>query len=110
MRKHEIPRESKNEGRILYIFNGRSILTTIIGIIFGIFVGIFLKILLPTLGIIIGTVLFGVIGFLIGTVKIPEMNSFPITKSVSGMYIDEVIMKYMKFKKRRSLKVLEKEE
>ncbi len=110
MRKHEIPRESQNEGRILYIFNGRSILTTIIGIIIGIIVGSFLKAVFSTIGMIVLVVILGGMGFAIGTMKIPEIHSFPITKSISGMYIDEVIMKYIKFKQRRSLKVLEKEE
>ena len=110
MRKHEIPRESQNEGRILYIFNGRSILTTIIGIVFGFVVGIVLKMALPKLGMPISLILFGLIGFGVGTIKIPEINTFPVTKSIGGMYIDEAILKHMKFKKRRSLKVLEKEE
>lgn len=110
MRKHEIPRESKNEGRILYFFTGRSIITTIIGILFGAFIGNFLNMLIQTVGMIIGIGLFGLIGFAIGAIKIPEISSFPITKSLSGMYIDEAIMKYIKFKQRRSLKILEKED
>lgn len=110
MRKHEIPRESKNEGRILYIFNGRSMLTTIIGIFLGFLIGTFLGIVLPTYGMIISVILFGLIGFMIGTVKIPEIATIPITKLIGGMYIDEAVMKYVKFKKRRSLKILEKED
>lgn len=110
MQKHEIPRESENEGRILYIFTGRSIATTLIGLFIGLLIGTFLNKILPTLGMIIGAGLFGLIGFLIGVVKIPEIVSMPVTKSLSGMYVDEAIMKYIKFKQRRSLKVLEKED
>lgn len=110
MRKHEIPRESKNEGKILYFFSGRSIITTIIGMGVGLIAGYFLKVLLPTIGLPIAVAFFGLIGFLIGTVRIPEIASFPITKSLSGMYVDEAVMKYIKFKNRRSLKVLEKED
>ncbi len=110
MRKHEIPRESKNEGRILYFFTGRSILTTVIGIGLGFIIGSFLKVALSTWALIISLILFGGIGFLIGTVKIPEMASVPITKSLSGIYIDEAVVRYIAFKKRRSLKVLERED
>lgn len=110
MVKHEIPRESQNEGRILYFFTGRSILTTIIGIVVGVVIGSFLNIVIPRIGMIIGVVLFGIIGFLVGAVKIPEIATFPMTKSLSGMYVDEAIIKYIKFKNRRSLKILEKED
>lgn len=110
MQKHEIPRESKNEGKILYFFNGRSILTTLIGMAIGFMIGYILNNFIPTIGMIIGLGLFGAIGFMVGTVKIPEIISLPITKSISGMYIDEAIVKYIKFKKRRSLKILKEED
>ncbi len=110
MRKHEIPRESKGEGRILYFFTGRSMITTLIGMAFGLILGAVLNTVGPKWLMFIPIVLFGVIGFMIGTIKIPEIKSIPITKSVSGLYVDEMVLKYIKFKKRRSLKVLEKEE
>ena len=110
MQKHEIPRESKNEGKILYIFDGRSIITTVIGIVIGLIIGIFVSAFFPTYGMLISAILFGVLGFLLGTIKIPEITNIPVTKLVSGMYVDEAIMKYIKFKKRRSLKILEKED
>lgn len=110
MRKHEIPRESKNEGRILYFFNGRSMISTLIGIVLGLFIWFFISFALPTWFMFVVLGIFGGIGFLVGAVKIPEMNLIPVTKSISGLYLDEAIFRYIKFKKRRSLKVLKEEE
>ena len=42
--------------------------------------------------------IFGLIGFLIGTFKVPESNAFSITKKTGGENIDEVIKRYIEFK------------
>lgn len=45
---------------------------------------------------------FGIIGFSIGTFKIPESSSFEITKKAGGSNIDEIIVRAIKFKKKKN--------
>lgn len=63
---------------------------------------------------VIGAIITGVfafIGFAIGTFKIPESNAFEITKKAGGEPIDEVIIRYFKFKnKKNKIYVYTKEE
>ena len=51
-----------------------------------------------TAGLII-TVICAAIGFVIGTLKVPESNAFEITKKTGGENIDDVILRWIKFKK-----------
>lgn len=45
---------------------------------------------------------FGVIGFAIGTFKIPESNQFEITKKAGGLNIDEALIRLIKFKQKKN--------
>ena len=88
MRTYEIPRDYKGEGRILYIFSTKGLIFYFI-----------LKMLgFATVGIII-TLIFAAIGFAIGTLKVPEANGLEITKKTGGENIDDVIIRWIKFKK-----------
>lgn len=49
-------------------------------------------------GLII-TLIFAVIGFGIGTLKVPESSAFEITKKTGGEKVDDVILRWIKFKK-----------
>ena len=42
--------------------------------------------------------ILGLIGFIIGTFKMPDSNAFEITKKTGGENIDEVIKRFIKFK------------
>lgn len=106
---HEIPVDSKSETRLLVIFSLRALATTAIGLMLGLIIGIVFSIFFSsTQSKFIFAAVFGVIGFLIGTFKIPEINKIPITKEVSGMYVYEAVFAYMKFKSRRKLYVYSK--
>ncbi|MBQ2937513.1 MAG: hypothetical protein IJE05_01295 [Clostridia bacterium] len=99
MRTYEIPRNYKGEGRILYIFSTKALIYTCAGAGIGlIFYFIFNMIGLSMIGLII-TLIFGLIGFIIGTLKIPESTAFEITKKTGGENIDNVILRWIKFKK-----------
>lgn len=50
------------------------------------------------------------LGFLVGTVPVFPISFIPFTKAVHGMYLNQVIVKYISFKSRRSQKVLKKGE
>lgn len=97
-----IPRDLKGEGRILTIFSYKALLYTVIGIVIGfIFYFILNMIGLSTVGVII-MILFAVIGFGIGTFKMPNTKSFEITKKTGGEKIDEIIIRLIKFKMKKN--------
>lgn len=50
------------------------------------------------IGLII-TLIFAAIGFAIGTLKVPESTAFEITKKTGGENIDDVILRWIRFKK-----------
>ena len=111
MRKHEIPRKKKSETRLFVIFSLRSLASTAIGAIFGTVIGMMISMVIESQVVmysIIGFVAF--IGFLIGTIPVFYITIFPFTKSVQGMYLNEVVVKYLNYKRKRSLKVIKKGE
>ena len=103
MGTHLIPREVNGEGRILIIFT----LPGFIGTLIGIGVGALFYSLASALGAtLVGWVLlavFALVGFVIGQVKIPDSNSFPLFKKVGGEYVRDIIMKYFKFRKNKKI-------
>lgn len=96
---HMIPRETKGEGKILYIFSTKALIYTavfgLIGIIF--FYSVFSMLGMQVVGMII-TLILAAIGFGIATLKIPETTTFEFTKKTGGENIDDVIRRYIKFK------------
>ena len=99
MRTHEIPRNYKGEGRILYIFSTKGLIYTTVGAGVGLlFYFIFKMLGLYLLGFIF-FFLFAAFGFQFATLKVPETTAFEITKKTGGENIDNVIMRWIKFKK-----------
>lgn len=100
MGTYNIPRNVKGEGRILFIFSTKSMIYTAISAVLGLpFYFIFSALQTTIVGIII-MAFFGLIGFLIGTFKFPEIGAFKFTKTVGGENIDEIIKRAILFKKR----------
>lgn len=101
MQTYEIPRDYKGEGRILYIFSTKALIYTAVGVGIGlIFYFLFKLIKLTILGIVI-TVIFGLIGFSIGTFKMPDSKKFKLTEKTGGEKIDDVILRYIKFRQKK---------
>ena len=99
MNTYEIPRNYKGEGRILYIFSTKGLIYTIVGLAIGmIFYFIFNILGMQMIGIG-ADVICGAIGFAIGTFKIPDTKKFEFTKKTGGENIDDVIKRFIKFKK-----------
>lgn len=99
MKSYYIPRNYKGEGRILYIFSTKAIIYTAVGVGIGlIFYFLFNLIGLTMVGIIIAG-LFGLVGFCIATFKVPDMKNFELTKKTGGEKIDDVIKRWILFKK-----------
>ena len=110
MKTYEIPRNYKGEGRILFIFSTKALIYTVIsasiGLIFYLLCSMFD---LKTLGLIIVGI-FGFIGFSIGTFKVPESNAFKFTKMTGGENIDDIILRWIKFRKKGNKVYIYKEE
>lgn len=112
MGTHMIPRDTKGEGRILFIFSTKALIYTVIGGAMGLpafwILGMFkFKTINP--GIIV-MVFFALIGFLIGTVKVPNSESFKVCRLVGGENIDDIILRYIKFKRQKNKIYITKEE
>lgn len=98
MGTYNLPRSVKGEGRILFIFTGKSMLYTVIAGAFGIiFYLIFHAIGLTMVGIVI-TLIFAVIGFIIGTLKMPNLSKFKFAQKTGGENIDDIIKRAIKFR------------
>jgi len=102
---YQIPRNVKGEGRILFIFSTKALITTGIGAAVGlIFWWIFGAVGLGVIGaIILG--IFALLGFAIGTLKVPNTTAFEITRKTAGENIDDVILRWLKFKMKSKKKI-----
>lgn len=98
MGTYELPRNVKGEGRILFIFTTKSLIYTVVAAGVGLlFYLIFSMINMKMVGIGI-VVFFALIGFGIGTLKMPELGRFEFSKKTGGENIDDVIKRAIKFK------------
>jgi predicted nucleic acid-binding Zn ribbon protein len=111
MGTYNIPRNTKGEGKILYIFSTKALIYTVAGIILGVMfksiLGIFGKAFKGTSGFfsILGIVLiviFAILGFVIGTIKVPHNDRFEICKKAAGINLDKVIWESIKFHFKKS--------
>ena len=101
MNTYNIPRNVKGEGRILLVFSTKALIYTTIGVILGaLFYFIFNLIGMKLIGILF-IILFGLIGFIIATFKVPNSTAFEITRKTGGENIDDVIKRYIKFKREK---------
>ena len=98
MGTYNLPRNVKGEGRILFVFSTKALIYSTIGAVAGLPIYfIFLLLNFKLIGII-AILLFALIGFIIGSFKVPEISSFEMTKKVGGEDIDEIIKRAIKFK------------
>ena len=99
MGTYNLPRNVKGEGRILFIFTTKSLIYATVGAGVGLIFYLIFKILgFSMVGLLI-TVICAAIGFAIGTLKVPEIKTLEITKKTGGENIDDVILRWIKFKK-----------
>lgn len=54
--------------------------------------------------------ILGLIGFICGTFKIPDSGAFKVTRLVGGENIDDVVLRYIKFKRKKNRIYITKEE
>jgi len=100
MGTYYLPRNVKGEGRILFIFTAKSLIYAAVGGGIGFIFSLLFSILgLELVGYIIMGI-FALIGFAIGTFKVPEMQGLEITRKTGGEKIDDVIIRAIKFKQK----------
>lgn len=98
MGTYYLPRNVKGEGRILFIFTTKSLIYTVIGGGIGLlFYFIFSSLKMTMVGIACVAIL-ALIGFAIGTLKVPELGKFEFSKKTGGENIDDVIRRAIRFK------------
>lgn len=75
--------------------------------LFGIALGTVAFILFSSLGLkilgIVVLVIISLISFAIGALKIPDVAMLTVTRKIGGEHLDEIILRYFKFKKKRKL-------
>lgn len=98
MGTYYLPRNVKGEGRILFIFTTKSLIYTVVGATIGLPFYLIFRILNLFIVGIIFVLLFALLGFAIGSLKVPEIGKFEFTKKTGGEGIDDVIRRAIKFK------------
>ena len=111
MGTYNLPRSVKGEGRILFIFTGKSMIYTVVaggvGLLFYFIFSIFG---LNTIGIVV-TAFFALIGLIIGSLKVPNLEKFEFSRKTGGENLDDVIRRAIKFKtKGKKIYVYKEEE
>lgn len=102
MGTYNLPRNVKGEGRILFIFTTKSLIYTAIGAGVGLVFYFIFK--LMNLGLVgmIAILLFALIGYGIGMLKVPNIGILKATKVVAGENLDDVIKRVIKFKQKKN--------
>ncbi len=107
---YNIPRDYKGESKILYVFSVKSFVYTAVGGLIGVgFNYIFNFLGISKIGIICIILLAG-IGFIISSFKVPNASGLKFTIKTAGEPIDEVISRWIKFKKKKNRIYIYKEE
>ena len=107
---HYIPKNLKGETRLLRIFSIKSLITTAIFAGIGaIFFLIFSIVNMRVVGVVI-LVILALIGYAVGTVKIPKVTGLNFTKNIEGDSIDEIFLRYVKFRSNRKIYSYTKED
>ncbi len=110
MATHYIPKDLKGETRILIIFSVKSLITTAaFGGVGLIFLLIFHSLGMDVLGVIL-LIIFALLGYGFGTIKIPKITGLPFTKNIEGDSMDDVIRRYLKYKSNRKVYSYTKED
>lgn len=101
MGTYRVPRNTKGESRILIIFSTKALVYTIVGVVIGYIINVILRLIgITGVGIVIIVVL-ALLGFSIATFKIPNITSIPAISSIAGENIDDIIIRYMKYKRNK---------
>ena len=107
---YNIPRNYTGENKILFIFSKKSFIYTGVGGFIGIlFFYLFKMLKISVIGWLF-MVIFAFLGFAIGTFKIPDNSNLEFSRKVGGEAIDDIILRWIKFKKNNNKIYIYKEE
>ncbi len=103
-RTYTVPRSVKGESRLLYIFSIRSFVSTVV---FG-FVGFLIGSLLSLVGAsglikVIMTAVFGIIGYGMATLVIPDTPIVGNLRKAGGEQVGEILLRIITFKRRKKI-------
>ena len=98
MGTYNLPRNVKGEGRILFIFTGKSMLYTVIAGTVGLFFYFIFSLMNLRIFGLIMIAFFALLGFIIGTFKMPDLAKFKFSQKTGGENLDDVIRRAIKFK------------
>lgn len=104
-RTYTVPRNAKGESRILYIFTMKSILTTAIGLAIGAIPYFILSTLGQGMVAFISIASFGVVGYFVGILTIPDSPIVGNLRKAGGEKITDIIVRAITFKNRRKIYV-----
>lgn len=110
MGTYNLPRNVKGEGRILFIFTGKSMIYAAVGGAVGFIFYFILRMFNMNLAGLIIMAFFALIGFVIGTFKMPDISRFEFTKKTGGENIDDIIRRAIRFKTKGKKIYIYKEE
>lgn len=100
MGTYNLPRNVKGEGRILFIFTTKSLMYTGAFAMAGLLIYILLSYLkMKVIGFVI-ILIFSLIGFAIGSLKVPNLSGMQWTRVNAGENLDEVIKRAIMFKQK----------
>ena len=100
MQVYNLPRNVKGEGRILFIFTPKSIMYTAILASIGFILYIFFKAIdLKMVGTIC-LIFFALVGFAVGTLKVPGIVGISWTKKNAGERLDDILKRAFEFKRK----------
>ena len=102
MGTYNLPRNVKGEGRILFIFTRKSLMYTAGFAIVGLILLLIFRLMnLMKVGVVI-LLVFVLLGFVIGTIKVPNMSGIKWAKVNAGENLDDVIIRAIKFKPKKN--------
>lgn len=102
-RTYGVPRSAKGESRILYIFTVRSLLATLVGAGVGVIPYlIFSSLGMTVVGIIIIAV-FGLLGYGIMTLTIPDVPLMGKLRKAGGEKVSDILLRTLTFSKRKKI-------
>ena len=110
MGTYNLPRNVKGEGRILFIFTGKSMIYTVVAGGLGLLFNFILSLMGLTMVGLIVILCFALIGFLIGTLKVPNTEKFEFSRKTGGENLDDIIKRAIKFKTKGKKIYIYKEE
>ena len=97
MGTYYIPRNLRGETRILYIFSVKSLISTVIGGLVGLIFYVIFAVLNIQFAGVVTVAIFALIGFLVGTVKIPTLTGVNTKYATDKNWANKVYetMKYL---------------